>query len=146
MSVYTKTIIYDDNFLEEDAENEIELQKIASSNYDFVPKIINTTFEDDKCVIEMENLEASNLADIYGENIEDIPDHVWNSIRIILKILLEEEGIEYVDITPYNFIEKDGKVYIIDFGHAYYTDLVDIDPFLNDVLYKNLKSWNRDFK
>jgi RIO-like serine/threonine protein kinase len=145
MATHTKIITYGDDFIEQDAENEVELQEIASK-YNFVPKIINTKFEDERCVIEMEDLEAPNLANIYGENIEDIPDHVWNSIRIILKILLEEEGIEYIDITPYNFIEKDGKVYIIDFGHAYYTDLVDINPFLNDVLYNDLKSWNPDFK
>jgi len=145
MSTFTKIITYDDDFIEEDAENEIELQEIASK-YNFVPKIINKKFENERCVIEMEDLEAPNLAHTYGENIEDIPEHVWNSIRIILKILLEEEGIEYVDITPYNFIEKDDKIYIIDFGHAYYTDLVDINPFLNDVLYNDLKSWNPDFK
>ena len=145
MTTFTKIITYDDDFIEEDAENEIELQEIASK-YNFVPKIINKTFEDERCIIEMEDLQAPNLADTYGEDVEDIPEHIWNSIRIILRILLEEEGIEYVDITPYNFIEKDGKVYIIDFGHAYYTDLVDINPFLNDVLYNDLKSWNPDFK
>lgn len=145
MTIFTKIITYNNDVIEEDAENEIELQKIADK-YNFVPKIVNTSFEEERCVIEMEDLEASNLSDIYGENIEDIPEHVWNSIRIILKILLEEEGIEYVDITPYNFMEKDGKVYIIDFGHAYYTDLVDVNPFLNDVLYNDLKSWNPDFK
>jgi RIO-like serine/threonine protein kinase len=144
MNVYTKIIEYNDEFIEDDAENEIELQQIASK-YNFVPKIINTTFENDRCIIEMEDLQALNIADIYGENIEDIPEHVWNSIRIILRILLEEEGIEYVDITPYNFIEKDNKIYIIDFGHAYYTDLVDINPFLFDVIYNDLKSWNPDF-
>ena len=145
MTIFTKIITYDDNFIEEDAENEIELQKIASK-YNFVPKILNTKFEDERCIIEMEDLEASNLANIYGEKIEDIPENIWNSIHIILKILLEEEGIEYVDITPYNFIEKDNKVYIIDFGHAYYTDLVDINPFLNDIIYKGMKSWNPEFK
>ena len=145
MTISTKIITYNDDVIEEDAENEVELQKIAD-NYNFVPKIINTSFEEERCVIEMEYLESKNLADIYGENIEEVPEHVWNSIRIILKILLEEEGIEYVDITPYNFMEKDGKVYVIDFGHAYYTDLVDVNPFLNDVLYNDLKSWNPDFK
>ena len=145
MATFTKIITYGDDFLEEDAENEIELQQIASK-YNFVPKIINTKFEDDRCIIEMEDLEAQNLTDIYGENIEDIPEHVWNSIHIILKTLLEEEGIEYVDITPYNFIEKDNIIYIIDFGHSYYTDLVDINPFLTNVLYNGLKSWNPEFK
>lgn len=144
MTTFTKIITYGDDFLEEDAENEIELQEIASK-YNFVPKIVNKTFEDERCVIEMEDLQAPNLADTYGEDIEDIPEHVWNSIRIILRILLEEEGIEYVDITPYNFIEKDGKVYIIDFGHAYYTDLVDINPFLNDFIYNGVNDWNPDF-
>jgi len=86
MTVFTKIIDYNDEFLEQDSENEIELQEIASK-YNFAPKIINSKFEDDRCIIQMEDLEASNLADIYGENVDDIPEHAWNSIRIILKIL-----------------------------------------------------------
>ena len=56
-----------------------------------------------------------------------------------------KENIEYIDITPYNFIEKDGKVFIIDFGHAYYTDF-NINGFLNEVMYHCLNEWNADFK
>jgi RIO-like serine/threonine protein kinase len=126
------------------AETEIELQQIASK-YDFVPKIINTEFTDEKCIITMENIEGVNLADKYGDKSEDIPENIWVQIRNALTILLEEEGIEYVDITPYNFIEKDGKIYVIDFGDAFYTDLIDINPFLNDFIYNGLNEWNEEF-
>ena len=144
MSVHTKTILFDDIPLEF-IETEIELQKIASK-YDFVPNIIDIETGSEKCIIKMENIEALNLADKYGDKPEDIPEHIWPEIRKILTILLEEEGIEYVDITAYNFIEKDDKIYIIDFGDAYYTDLIDINPFLNDFIYKGVNEWNPEFE
>ncbi len=59
-----------------------------------------------------------------------------------------EEEIAYVDITPYNFIEIDDKIYIIDFGHATYTKSLDEDRFwfLKDFLYGyKLNIYNPDF-
>ena len=144
MGIFTKIINYNYNICEEDAELEVELQ-IISSRYHFSPKIIETYFGEEHCNITMENLETLNLADNYGENPEDIPLDIWTQIRYILTVLYEEEGIEYIDITPYNFIEKDGKVFIIDFGHAYYTDF-NINGFLNEVMYHCLNEWNADFK
>ena len=99
---------------DDDYENEIELQKVASS-YGFSPRIIDTQIVDEECLITMENLGDGTLANIYGTESTDIPLEVWNAIRSIIIILYEIEGIEYIDITPYNFMEVDGKIYIIDF-------------------------------
>jgi tRNA A-37 threonylcarbamoyl transferase component Bud32 len=53
-------------------------------------------------------------------------------------------GIEYLDVTPYNFIEKDGTVYIIDFGHA--RNVSDyLDDYLDDIFANWKLKWNPEF-
>lgn len=92
----------------------------------------------------MEDLQEECLANTYGEDPEDIPEWIWDEIRRMLTVLLQEEGIEYVDITPYNFIEKDGKVYVIDFGDAKYTS-GETNWFLQEFI-DGENSWNPDYK
>jgi len=122
-------------------DNEVELQKI-SILYGYSPQIIAVT--DDE--IYMEDLEAPCLADSYGEEASDIPEWIWDSIRSMLGSLYMYEDIEYVDITPYNFIEKDDKIYLIDFGHARYKSKNhEMNWFLKDFL-DGENAWNPDFK
>ena len=125
------------------SELEIELQKI-SAGYGWTPKIL----AESGLEVTMESVDGLSLYDKYGDLAEDIPDWIWSKILEILIILYECEGIEYVDITPFNFMEAGGKVWIIDFGHAYYTKVVAGDPpanwFLCDVL-DGEKRWNPDF-
>ena len=130
---------------------EIEMQEI-SSKYGFSPKIINSkiTFnkEDSKYIgnITMEHIKEMCIADKYGEDPQNIPKIIWDQIRTILKILYNEEGIEYIDITGYNFIEKNGKVYIIDFGDAIYSKKdKEINWFLSYFL-NGHNGWNPDFR
>lgn len=118
---------------------EIELQRIAAT-HGFAPRVLSQ----DGLEFVMESIDAPCLADVYGENAADLPNWIWKSIVRILKNLYEYEGIEYVDITPYNFIEKDGKVWIIDFGHAYYA--LPENWFLRGILNGDAPSWNPDFK
>ena len=127
----------------ETSDNEAELQRIAS-NYGFSPKVISVTKIDDACFITMEDLEAECLADVYGEDAKDIPKWIWDEIRSMVTTLMDEEGIEYVDITPYNFIEKDNRVYMIDFGDARYTEGCP-NWFLSEFL-DGENSWNPDYK
>jgi len=56
-----------------------------------------------------------------------------------------ECDIEYIDVTPYNFIEKDDKVWIIDFGDA--RDAPKKNWFLGN-MFKDGKmtQWNPDFR
>lgn len=130
-------------------ENEINLQNSASK-YDFTPKIISTSLNNDYYYLEMENLNMDCIANIYGEEPTDIPDYFWSQMKNIIRILYEEEQIEYIDITPYNFIEKNDKIYLIDFGHAFKTTSVKIPSnwFLRRFLdqTKNVKEYNPDFK
>ena len=146
MSIFTKTILYSNTITNFEIENEIELQKI-SAKYGFSPKIIDYIFNDTECIIKMENLNEMCLADKYGDLPEHITKDIWRQIHDIVEYLYEQEGIEYIDITPYNFIEKDGKVYIIDFGHARYTnDNIKINWFLQEFINDRIREWNPDFK
>jgi hypothetical protein len=91
-----------------EVDNEEELQTISAS-YGFSPHIIRSKFDEDRgiCFIEMEDLEEMCLADRYGDDPANIPEWIWDEIRRMLLILLNAEGIEYIDITPYNFIQKE---------------------------------------
>jgi len=122
-------------------QNEVELQKVAIM-YGYSPQIISVT--SDK--IYMEDLEAPCLADIYGDEPESIPDWIWDSIRTMIYSLYTYEGIEYTDITGYNFIQKDEKIYLIDFGHARYKSRNrPMNWFLKEFL-DGENAWNPDFK
>jgi serine/threonine protein kinase len=146
MSIFTKKILYSDYITNKEIENEIELQKI-SAKHGFSPKIIDYTFDEMGCIINMENLNEMCLADKYGDLPEHISKNIWRQIHDIVEYLYEQEGIEYIDITPYNFIEKDDKVYIIDFGHARYTnDNIKINWFLQEFINDRIREWNPDFK
>ena len=127
---------------------EIELQDIASK-HGFAPRIERI----DGLVVQMESVNGACLADIYTDDPKKVPDFVWAEIHRILAVLYEVEGIEYVDITSYNFMleTETNKVWIIDFGDAYYSNVVKteeerkpINWFLREVL-DGEKSWNPDF-
>jgi len=142
--MFTKIIKYADRS-QGKISLEVELQ-IVAYKYKFTPKIYDVSYQKDEAVISMENLNEMCIADKYGEDPKNIPKEYWNQIRKILETLLYEEGIEYIDITPYNFIEKENKIYIIDFGDAYYTTKrKGINWFLQDVL-DGHEGWNPDFK
>lgn len=124
---------------------EVELQEI-SAKYGFSPRILNVRKNKKSWRIEMEDIEEPCLADTYGEDPASIPEYVWDSIRAMLEILFEEEGIEYADITPYNFIEKNDRIYVIDFGDAKYVDETkETNWFLSEFL-DGKNSWNPDYK
>lgn len=141
--MFIKTILYSDEVCKDNIILETELQSLASE-FGFTPKIYNVIYEEDRARIVMDKIEDMCLADKYGENPEDIPEYIWDEIRNILKTLYEEGNIEYIDITSYNFIETKGKVYIIDFEHAYYNDGEELDCFLQEFLGGENK-WNPDF-
>jgi tRNA A-37 threonylcarbamoyl transferase component Bud32 len=148
MALYFKSIVADE---ERKISREIEIQEIVSK-YNFSPKIIKSQItynkEEGKYSgnITMEHLQEMCIANMYGEDPEDIPKNIWDQIRVILKILYFDEGIEYIDITGYNFIEKKGKVYIIDFGDAIYSKKdKEMNWFLSYFLGGH-NGWNPDFK
>lgn len=133
------------------SKNEYKLYKLLQNlYYDFIPKLINYD-EKDK---ELTMLKINNLcvSDMYGENFNDVPLELIKKIRNIVKILYED-GFNYPDITGYNFIEDNGKVWIIDFEHCFckgsYKILTNLEKkhikFIEDFIYNDINTWNCRF-
>lgn len=130
------------------ALEEYELQKYIASKYDFTPKIHSLTFLPFHSEISMDLVaNGSILANRFSDDPEDIPEWVWIQIRKIVTTLYEQEGLEYIDITPYNFlIDLNKKIWIIDFGHAYYTNpSKPINWFLSEFIFDQTNTFNPDF-
>jgi RIO-like serine/threonine protein kinase len=137
MQYWTKTVTRDN------AYTEAQLQDV-SARLGYSPRILSVIDRKDHSIIRMERVDGETLSNKYGDVAKDTPESIWNKIRDMLSALYDE-GIEYVDITPYNFIEtKDGDIKIIDFGDAKYTD-GEINWFLDEFL-EGLNEWNPDFK
>jgi hypothetical protein len=95
---------------------ETELQDITTSIYGFAPKIQRI----DDNIVQMDFVEGQCLGDIYTDDPTMIPDTIWSKIEHMLTVLFEREGIEYVYITSYNFLEDaQGQILKINFGDAY---------------------------
>jgi serine/threonine protein kinase len=120
---------------------EIKLQKKAFNMGLNTPQIYDYYWNNEDLYIVMERIKGETLYDIYGLDSDNIPIYIWNRLREIIDELYSE-GIEYVDITAVNFIRTNlGKIYIIDFGHAYISDRKTIDSYLNEFL-DGLNEWN----
>lgn len=126
----------------EDVEREICIQKIAA-NAGLSPKIVDTDWE---TYIGMEHLGEMCVADMYGDKINKIPKKIMSQIWAIVWTLYWTCDIEYNDVTGYNFIEKGGRVWVIDFGHATYRKKKLNSHYLKDVFNKGtIVKWNPDF-
>lgn len=101
-----------------------------------VPKIIS--YDKEKEIMVMHKINALNLSDMFGEKSSDIDEYYFDEIRTIIKTL-SDNGIEYPDITGYNFIEYDNKIWIIDFEHAHIRDTF-VDKFI-----QGRNKWNPRF-
>ena len=125
----------------EEVKRESQLQKRAATA-GFSPVVFRTNAK----TICMHNLDEMCIADKYGEQIRMIPLWVRDQIVEILWSLYSDYGIQYIDVTPYNFIEKDGRVWIIDFGHA--REIIEpLDPYLARIFDTwKLSRWNPRFK
>ena len=101
-----------------------------------IPKIIS--YDKEKEIMVMHKINALNLSDMFGEKSSDIDEYYFDEIRTIIQTL-SDNGIEYPDITGYNFIEHDNKIWIIDFEHAHIRDTF-VDKFI-----QGRNKWNPRF-
>jgi hypothetical protein len=130
-----------EHFRKECSANEIRLQQIASE-MGLAPQIHET---DNETYMVMDKLPSMNVADMYGTSIRNLPHYVRTGIVKILRTLYETKGIQFVDITGYNFIEYGGQMWVIDFGDAY-DNRPDLHPHLNKILTTGLLRWNPAFR
>ncbi len=95
--------------------------------------------------LTMEEIPQMCISDMYGEESKDVPYYIFDEIRKIIKKLYENK-IYYPDITGYNFIEYQDKIWIIDFGDAkFITKETELSPFVLDFI-NGLNKWNPEFK
>ena len=106
-----------------------------------VPKIL--AYDRDTRIMLMERVNYMNVADYYGEKDTDTSPELFGRIRQIIKTLYDN-NVVYPDITGYNFIEHDGKVWIIDFEHSNFKPLLQDDFVVKFINGKN--KWNPRFK
>jgi tRNA A-37 threonylcarbamoyl transferase component Bud32 len=96
----------------------------------------------------MQKLHNMSVSDYYGENNSDISPELFENIRNIIA-LLREKNIIYPDITGYNFVKYNRKLWIIDFEHANHVlslkendeNKMFVHSFLN-----GLNEWNPNFR
>jgi tRNA A-37 threonylcarbamoyl transferase component Bud32 len=105
-----------------------------------IPKIYS--YDKKNKILKMQRIPNMNISDKYGEESSNISKELFNKIRKVVKKLYLN-NIEYSDITGYNFIEYQGKIWVIDFGHAYF-NLNITNPFIKKFL-KGLNSWNDEY-
>jgi RIO-like serine/threonine protein kinase len=132
----------------ENVERESDIQDVSAA-MGFSPYTISKThISNDIWRLEMDKVPGKSLYEIYGDEPSNIPNNVWTQIRYIVRQLYYQEGIVYVDITPYNFMmDEEENVLIIDFGDAYYEEEGQIrNWFHQEFLDDCINSWNPDFK
>ena len=108
-----------------------------------VPEILDYCKE--TRTMAMARVGIMNVSDVYGENAKDVPNNVFKSISTIIKKLIAN-GIEYPDLTGYNFVEdSNDEVWIIDFEHSKLKDNKDIKNEAILRVCRGEKKWNEDF-
>ncbi len=126
----------------EDIYREIHLQTIGST-IKVSPHIVRSYQDSERFYVVMKRIKGHTIADLFGANRLDTPQWIWDEIRRILKELFVN-GVEYIDVTPYNFMIEDisEKIYVIDYGHA---KKIEINWFLNTFINGSNK-WNPEFE
>lgn len=144
MKTYTKFNVEESEYL--------MYKRIQNLNIVNIPKLI--WYDNSLKIMTTELIECLNIADQYTDDASAVPDNIYLSIVNTIKILFKN-GIIFPDITGYNFIYHDDKLWIIDFEHA--VDIINAAPIhkefvkefcsynLSDIK-SNTKQWNYYFE
>lgn len=106
-----------------------------------IPKI--KSYNKETKQLKMVRVGTMSISDYYGESAENIDNDIFTKIRNMIQTLYDHD-ILYVDITGYNFIENDKKLWIIDFEHATYNYPRKTDEFVEKFLGGH-NGWNPEF-
>lgn len=124
------------------SRNEFMLNRIT--NFLGIPSPKVLAYYDN--TLKLEKIKGMSISDFYGEKESDVPEYIFESIRVIIEELLKI-GICYPDITGYNFmIDDKEKLWIIDFGHAYVTNPEEKDDEFVTKFINGYNGWNPLFK
>ena len=116
---------------------------ISSNGILNVPKI--NEYDVENQIMTMENIPNMCVADFYGDKPHNISTGLFEQIRDVIRYLYINHII-YPDITAYNFIEYDDKLWIIDFEHSDFKSHVRdvfVDEFVSD---DDCYKWNPWFE
>lgn len=116
---------------------------ISSNGILNVPKI--NEYDVENQIMTMENIPNMCVADFYGDKPHNISTGLFEQIRDVIRYLYINHII-YPDITAYNFIEYDDKLWIIDFEHSDFKSHVRdvfVDEFVGD---DDCYKWNPWFE
>ena len=102
-----------------------------------VPKII--AYDIERKVLVLEKINSKNINEIYGNESQIVPKEIFEEIRNIINLLLNY-NIEFSDISSYNFIQYENKLWIINFEKAR-TITGCINPFVRKFI-DGLNEWN----
>ena len=106
-----------------------------------IPRIYK--YNKEESTMKMQRIHGDCVANIYGEEIENVPEGIKQQISDILT-QLTHHNIEYPDITGYNFIVDNNEiVWIIDFEHACHKKNITNKFILDSCI--NITQWNEDF-
>jgi tRNA A-37 threonylcarbamoyl transferase component Bud32 len=140
---FENTLCFKKNNVE---ENEYKMHQIIYDlNIINVPKIYK--YDKQNKTMIMEKINNMNISDAYGEDAINVPKNIFKLMQEIIKKLYYS-GIEYPDITGYNFILYKKKMYLIDFEHCnFFTNetMEKIDPFIVKFI-KGACEWNPKYK
>jgi RIO-like serine/threonine protein kinase len=101
-----------------------------------IPKII--AYDIERKVLVLEKINSKNINEIYGNESQNVPKEIFKEIRNTINLLLKY-NIEYSDISSYNFIQYENKLWIINFENAR-TITGRINPFVRKFI-DGLDEW-----
>ena len=104
------------------------------------PKVVD--YNKNTKQMKMIRVGKMNVSDFYGAEAQDISEELFAKIRSVIQTLYDH-NILYIDITGYNFIETDNKLWIIDFEHATFNGKRK-NKFVEKFL-KGANEWNPEF-
>jgi RIO-like serine/threonine protein kinase len=107
-----------------------------------VPKVIEYNSVDK--TMTMEKINADNISNVYGEELDNVPPTIIKEIRKIIRFL-RDNGIMYPDITGYNFIFYNNKIWMIDFEHSYFDGFENRNYDFIKLFINGEPTWNPDF-
>jgi len=110
-----------------------------------VPKIYK--YDKKNKTMVMQKIFGMNISDEYGEDAKNVPPEIFKRAQEMIKKLYCYY-IAYPDITGYNFMLYNDKMYIIDFEHCNFFSnkrTKNLDPFIKEFI-NGLCEWNPNYK
>jgi len=110
-----------------------------------VPKIYR--YDKKNKILVMQKIKNMNIADLYGEDANNVPQEIFILMQNIIRKLYYA-GIECPNITGYNFIFYNNKMYLTNFKHCrvFTNDTMNnIDPFIIKFINGTKCKWNPNY-